>query len=93
MLLFNKMDELAAAPQSTHAADPQRFREALAAVETCFPQGTSDSHGTVLCLQLCMTCVCSWSASGARACVCVCVCVCVRACMCACLSHCLIILS
>ena len=88
MLLFNQMDELAAASQSTRAADPQRFREALAAVETCFPQGTSDSHGTALCLQLCMTCVCSWSASGARACVCVCVCVCVCACVHACVCVC-----
>lgn len=54
VLLFNKMDALAAAPGSMRAADPQPFREALAALNAFFPPGTSDSHDTAhICLCNC----------------------------------------
>ena len=93
--LFNSMDEFAATPQSMRSADPQGFRGALAALNPCFPQGTSDSHGTAhICLQLCRTCVCSKSASSACACECMHAhaCVHMHVCVLVLLSHCLVVL-
>ncbi len=88
--LFNSMDDLAAVPQSVHSADPQGFRRALAALNKRFPQGVFDCHGTAhICLQLCMTCVCSKSALSACGCDCMRAHPCVHACLSCCLAICL----
>ena len=90
MKLFHSMDELEAAPQAMRVADPQPFREALAALDPRFPQGQSDSHGTA---HICATMHDMHLLIVSLECSCVCVCVCVCVCMHAhaCVHACLIV--
>ncbi|DBA69226.1 TPA: hypothetical protein ACH3X2_012973 [Trebouxia sp. C0005] len=48
--LFNRMDELATAPESMRAADPRGFREALAALKGSFPQDQMLDASEILAL-------------------------------------------